>query len=147
MVAQLERPVEILQIEDSIADIRLTEEGLKEANFNSNVNVVMDGEDALLYLNKEGKYQSASTPDLILLDLNLPKKDGRDVLKEIKANPKLKRIPVVVFSTSEDENDISTSYGLHANSFVTKPMELDAFVDAIKSIETFWTQVAQLPPK
>lgn len=143
----MERLIEILQIEDSLSDIRLTQEGLKEANFNSHVNVVMDGEAALLYLNKQGKYKDAITPDLILLDLNLPKRDGRDVLKEIKIHPQLKQIPVVVFSTSEAEQDIKNSYALHANTFVTKPIGLEEFMAAIKSIETFWINVAQLPSK
>lgn len=143
----MERPVEILLIEDNEADIRLTQEGIKEAKIRNNLHVVRDGEEAIDFLTKKGTYRQAITPDLILLDLNLPKKDGREVLEEIKSNEDLAYIPVVVLTTSEAEKDILKSYKLHANCYVNKPMGLDQFVEVIRAIENFWFTIVKLPTK
>ena len=142
---KFERPVEILLVEDNEADVRLTREGIKEAKINNNLNVVYDGEEALEYLHRKGKYANATEPDLVLLDLNLPKKDGREVLQEIKSDERLKRIPVVVLTTSQAEQDILKSYNLHANCYVTKPIDLEQFIDVVKSIESFWFSIVKLP--
>lgn len=139
------RPVEILLIEDNEADIRLTRESIKEAKIRNTLHVTRDGEEALDFLKKRGEHKSSITPDLILLDLNLPKKDGREVLKEIKNDPELSPIPVVVLTTSEAEKDIIKSYQLHANCYVTKPMGLDGFVEVITAIENFWFTIVKLP--
>jgi DNA-binding response OmpR family regulator len=139
------RPVEILLIEDNEADVRLTREGIKEAKINNNLNVVRDGEEAMDYLHKRGEYQDVPRPDLVLLDLNLPKKDGREVLEEIKNSDLLKSLPVVVLTTSEAEKDIVKSYELHANCYVTKPLGLDQFVEVIRAIEDFWFSIVKLP--
>ena len=139
------RPVEILLVEDNPADVRLTREGIKEAKIVNNLNVVGDGEEALEYLQRQGRYSNSIKPDLILLDLNLPKKDGREVLAEIKADDKLKNIPVVVLTTSEAEQDILRSYDLHANCYVCKPIDLEQFINVIKSIEDFWLTIVKLP--
>ncbi len=137
--------VEILLVEDNPGDIRLTQEALKEGNIPHNLHTVMDGAEAISYLFKEGKYTDAKVPDLILLDLNLPKKDGRDVLARIKTDPKLKRIPVVVLTTSNAETDISRAYDLHANCYITKPVDFNRFIEVIKSIEQFWLTIVRLP--
>lgn len=142
---QLNRPVIILLVEDNEADIRLTREGIKEAKIKNDLHVVRDGEDALQFLRKKGAYQDVPTPDLVLLDLNLPKKDGRQVLEEIKTDEQLKFIPVVVLTSSQAEKDILESYSLHANCYVTKPMGLNQFVEVIKSIEDFWISIDKLP--
>lgn len=139
------RPVEILLVEDNPGDIRLTLEALKENKVRNTIQVVEDGVEALAYLRKQGKYADASRPDLILLDLNLPKKDGREVLSEIKADKKLRHIPVVVLTTSEAEEDIIRAYGLNANCYVTKPVGFDRFIDVIRYIEDFWFTVVRLP--
>ena len=139
------RPIEILLVEDNPADVRLTQEGIKEARIVNNLNVVGDGEEAMKFLRKEGEYNKSSKPDLILLDLNLPKKDGREVLAEIKEDDKLKNIPVVVLTTSEAEQDILKSYDLHANCYVCKPIDLEQFILVIKSIEDFWLSIVKLP--
>jgi chemotaxis family two-component system response regulator Rcp1 len=141
------RPVEILLVEDNEADVRLTREGIKEAKIHNNLNVVRDGEEAMKYLYKRDGYEDAPRPDLILLDLNLPKKDGREVLEEIKSHESLKHVPVVVLTTSEAEKDIVKSYELHANCYVTKPLGLDQFVEVIKAIEDFWFSIVKLPHK
>jgi CheY-like chemotaxis protein len=141
------RPIEILLVEDSPEDADLTREALEDAKVANNLSVVADGAAALAYLRREGDYAQATRPDLILLDLNLPKKDGREVLAEIKADEELKLIPVVVLTTSEAEQDIVRSYKLHANCYVTKPLDLDQFVTVVKSIEDFWLAIVKLPPE
>ena len=138
-------PVEILLVEDNAADVRLTKEALAEGKVFNNLHWAKDGIEALEFLHKKGKHKGAPKPDIILLDLNLPKKDGREVLQEIKADDKLKRIPVVVLTTSQAEEDILRSYNLHANCYVTKPVDLDQFIKVVKSIDTFWLTVVTLP--
>ena len=140
------QPIEILLVEDNLGDIRLTQEALKDSQLRNNLSVVQDGVQALTFLRREGNYTGAPRPDIILLDLNLPRKDGREVLAEIKEDARLKRIPVVVLTTSDDEKDILVSYDLHANCYITKPVDLNRFVDIIKTIEGFWFRVVQLPP-
>ncbi|HKJ32551.1 MAG TPA: response regulator [Balneolales bacterium] len=143
----MNRPVIILLIEDNEADVRLTKEGIKEAKILNNLYVVKDGVEAMEFLKRDGQYTDAPAPDLILLDLNLPKKDGREVLEDIKEDPDLKQIPVVILTTSEAERDILKSYKLHANCYVTKPIGLNQFVDVIKAIEGFWLTIVKLPNK
>jgi len=138
--------IEILLVEDNPGDVRLTREALKEAKVGNNLHVVEDGVAAMQFLRREGEYQDVPRPDLILLDLNLPKKDGREVLEEIKADNSLKLIPVVVLTTSHAEEDIVRSYNLHANCYVTKPVDLDQFMRIVKSIEDFWLTIVRLPP-
>jgi two-component system, chemotaxis family, response regulator Rcp1 len=140
------QPLEVLLVEDSPGDVRLTKEALKDAKVHINLRVVRDGIDAMAFLMREGEYATALRPDLILLDLNLPKKDGREVLREIKENPELKSIPVVVLTTSASEADILRSYLLHANCYITKPVNLDGFLTVVKSIDSFWLSVVKLPP-
>ena len=139
------RPVEILLVEDNPGDVRLTIEALKEAKVLNKLMVVKDGVEALSLLRQEGQYAQVPPPDLILLDLNLPKKDGREVLAEIKNDDKLKHIPVVILTTSRDEQDVLKSYNLHANCYISKPVELDQFVRVVKSIEDFWLGIVVLP--
>jgi CheY-like chemotaxis protein len=141
----LVRPIEILLVEDSPADVDLTREALEDAKVSNNLNVVVDGEQALAYLRREGLYAEQPRPDLVLLDLNLPRKDGREVLAEIKDDPELRRIPVVILTTSEAEQDILKSYELHANCYVTKPVDLDRFITVVRSIEDFWLAIVKLP--
>ena len=141
------KPIEILLVEDNPADIRLTQEALKESRMYNNIRVTMDGVEALNYLQHKGKYADAPRPDLILLDLNLPKKDGREVLAEIKSDENLRRIPVVVLTTSAAEQDILKSYNLHANCYITKPVDLDQFITVVKAIENFWFTIVKLPKK
>ncbi len=141
------RPVEILLVEDNPGDARLTKEALKDGKVYNRLTVVPDGVEALAYLRREGQYAGAAQPDLILLDLNLPRKDGREVLAEIKADDRLKRIPVVILTSSSAEQDVLKSYGLHANCYVTKPVDLDQFMAAVKAIEDFWLTVVTLPPE
>src|ERR687892_1829962 len=133
--------VEVLLVEDNPGDVRLTKEALKEGRILNHVNVVGDGVEALSYLRRQGGHAAAVRPDLILLDLNLPRKDGREVLAEIKADPDLRRIPVVVLTTSKAEEDIFRSYDLHANCYITKPVDLDQFINVVKTIESFWFSV------
>jgi CheY-like chemotaxis protein len=140
------QPLEVLLVEDSPGDVRLTKEALKDAKVHINLRVVRDGIDAIAFLMREGEYATASRPDLILLDLNLPKKDGREVLREIKENQELKSIPVVILTTSASEADILRSYLLHANCYVTKPVNLDGFLTVVKSIDSFWLSIVKLPP-
>lgn len=140
-------PIEILLVEDNPGDVRLTIEALKEGKVANEINVAADGVEALAFLRHEGKYENAPKPDLILLDLNLPKKNGREVLAEIKMNPRLKCIPVVVLTSSQAEKDIVTTYNLHANCYITKPVDFDQFIKVVKSIENFWFKVVKLPPK
>ena len=138
-------PVEILLVEDNPADVRLTKEALKEGKVYNNLHWAKDGVEALEFLHRQGKYASAPRPDIILLDLNLPKKDGREVLQEIKSDETLRRIPVVVLTTSKAEEDVLRSYNLHANCYVTKPVDLEQFIVVVKSIDMFWLTVVTLP--
>jgi chemotaxis family two-component system response regulator Rcp1 len=139
--------IEVLLVEDSPGDIRLTREALKDAKVYINLHVVLDGAQAMAFLKREGAHANAPRPDLILLDLNLPKKDGREVLAEIKESPTLKSIPVVVLTTSASETDILRSYQLHANCYITKPVGLDGFLEVVRSIDNFWLTVVKLPHK
>jgi CheY-like chemotaxis protein len=141
------RPIEILLVEDNPGDVRLTVEGLNEGKVHNNLHVAKDGVEALAFLRKEGDYSDAVRPDLILLDLNLPRKDGREVLADIKADPDLKTIPVVVLTTSRAEQDVLHSYQLQANCYITKPVDLEQFIHVVKSIEDFWLTVVTLPRK
>jgi chemotaxis family two-component system response regulator Rcp1 len=137
--------IQVLLVEDNPGDVRLTKEALKEGKLLNQLTVVGDGVEALSFLRKEGIYADALQPELILLDLNLPKKDGREVLAEIKADPNLRRIPVVVLTTSSSEEDILKIYDLHANCYITKPVDLEQFMGVVKSIEDFWVSVVKLP--
>jgi CheY-like chemotaxis protein len=139
------RPAEILLIEDNPGDVRLVMEALKEGRGNSNLSVVKDGVEALAFLYQEGPFAGAARPDLILLDLNLPRKDGREVLAEIKRSPHLRSIPVVVLTTSAARQDVSKSYHLHANCFITKPAHLDQYIRVVRAIEDFWLTIVRLP--
>jgi chemotaxis family two-component system response regulator Rcp1 len=141
------RPIEILMVEDNPGDVRLTVEALKEGKVRNNFHTVEDGELALAFLRRQGDYAKAPHPDLILLDLNLPKMSGREVLAEIKEDPELRRIPVVILTVSKAEQDILKSYNLHANCYITKPVDLDQFLEVVKSIENFWLTVVMLPPR
>jgi chemotaxis family two-component system response regulator Rcp1 len=141
------KPIEILLVEDNPGDVRLTFEALRDGRVSNNLHVVADGAEALNFLRKSGPYAAEPTPDLILLDLNLPKVDGREVLAEVKTDPVLKRIPVIVLTTSGAEEDILKTYDLHANSYVTKPVDLDQFINIVKAIEGFWLSVVKLPGK
>lgn len=137
--------IHILLVEDNPGDIRLTKEVLKEGKIRNDLSVVMDGEEALLFLKKTGKYKDVKTPDIILLDLNLPKKDGRQVLAEIKSDPVLMLIPVIVLTTSSAEKDIMNMYAIHANCYITKPVDFDQFINVVRSIENFWLSIVKLP--
>ena len=141
----LGKPVDILLVEDNPGDVRLTAEALRENKFRNKLNVVGDGVEAMAFLRREGKYGDSPRPDLVLLDLNLPKKDGREVLAEIKADEDLKRIPVVILTTSKAEEDIIKTYDHHANCYVTKPVDLEQFIKVVKSIEEFWLTIVSLP--
>ena len=138
------KPIEILLVEDNPGDVRLTKEALKDARVGNNLHVTMDGVEALAFLRKQGKHASAPRPDLILLDLNLPKKNGREVLEEIKAEDALRHIPVVILTTSQAEQDVVESYRLQANAYVTKPVDLDQFLKVVSSIEQFWLEIVKL---
>ena len=140
------RPIEILLVEDNPGDARLAVEALKYAKVSNKVHVVEDGVEAMAYLRREGKYADVVRPDLILLDLNLPKKNGREVLAEIKSDEDLKRTPVVIMTISEDEIDILKTYELHANCYITKPVDLNQFIEVVKAVETFWLTIVKLPP-
>ena len=137
--------IDILLVEDSEGDARLSLEAMRDSKIRNNMHHVADGEEAMAFLRKEGKYSKAPRPDLILLDLNLPKKDGREVLAEIKFDDKLKRIPVVVLTISSAEEDILKSYNLHANCFITKPIDLSQFMKVVHSVEDFWLTIVKLP--
>jgi CheY-like chemotaxis protein len=139
------KPIEILLVEDSPGDVRLTRESLGEAKVRNNMTVASDGLDAIACLRRESRYANTPRPDLILLDLNLPRMNGFEVLDAIKEDPELKRIPVVVLTTSQAEQDIIRSYNLHANAYVNKPVDLEQFIRVIKSIEGFWLEIVQLP--
>ena len=144
-IPDLVKPIEILLVEDNPGDVRLTIEALKEAKVINHLTVVKDGVEALAFLRRQGSYTTAPRPHLILLDLNLPRKDGREVLADIKTDDNLKRIPVVVLTTSQDEQDVLKSYNLHANCYITKPVDLDQFVRVVRSIEDFWLGIVVLP--
>jgi CheY-like chemotaxis protein len=147
MIRNAGRPIEILLVEDSPGDIRLTQEVFRDGRIYNNLSVVEDGVQALAFLYKHAPYTEVPSPDLILLDLNLPKKDGRAVLAEIKAHEKLRRIPVVILTTSDAEDDIIRAYDLHANCYISKPIDLDQFIQVVKSIEQFWLTIVKLPPE
>jgi two-component system, chemotaxis family, response regulator Rcp1 len=140
-------PIEILLVEDNPGDVRLTREALKDAKIVNNVTVARDGVEALAIVRKEGVFAGAPTPDLILLDLNLPKVDGMEVLARIKGSDILRRIPILILTSSKAEADIAKTYDLHANCFITKPIDLVQFIDVVRSIEKFWFTVVKLPPK
>lgn len=142
-----ERPKIIFLVEDNRGDIRLIQEALKRSTVAHEVVTVRNGMDAMSFLHREGEYSEAPRPDLILLDLNLPRKDGREVLAEIKADPSLKRIPVVVLTTSKNDDDISQSYNLHVNCYITKSRNLSQLFEIVKGIEEFWLKIATLPPE
>jgi CheY-like chemotaxis protein len=139
------RPIEILLVEDNPADVRMTVEALKDCRVSNRLSVVEDGEEALSFLRKNNGYAGTARPDLILLDLNLPRKDGHEVLAEIKGDPDLRKIPVVVLTTSENERDVQKAYDLNANCYITKPGGLEQFVSVMKSIQYFWSRVVHLP--
>jgi len=141
------RIIDILLVEDNPGDIRLTQEALKEGKIKNKLNVVTDGEEAIAFLKKNGIYKDAPTPDLILLDLNLPKKDGREVLIESKSSPELARIPIIILTTSDAEKDIADMYANHANAFITKPVDYNEFINVVRSIENFWLTIVKLPAK
>src|SRR5918992_3805272 len=140
-------PIEILMVEDNPRDARLAEEALKDSKIKNNLYHVEDGMSAMRFLYREAEYAHAPHPDLVLLDLNLPRKDGREVLEEIKEDPKLRLIPVVVLTTSEAERDLVRTYDLHANAYVVKPIDLDRFIEVVQAIEDFWLTIVKLPPR
>ena len=146
MTDQPVRPIEVLLVEDDEGDVLMTREALAEGKVLNRRSVVNDGVEAVEYLRQNGEYHEASRPDLILLDLNLPKKDGRQVLEEVKADESLRRIPVIVLTTSAADEDVLRSYNLHANAYVTKPVDFDRFVDVIRQIDDFFISVVRLPP-
>jgi CheY-like chemotaxis protein len=141
------KPIQVLLVDDDPADVRLTIEAMKETKLRTHIDTVGDGVEALAFLRQQGKYANAQHPDLILLDLNMPRKDGREVLAEIKADPDLRHIPVVVLTTSDDERDVIHSYDIGANSYVTKPVDLLQFLSVVKGIQNFWFTIVQLPPE
>lgn len=141
----LGRPADFLLVEDNPGDVRLTQEALKNHKVQNNLHVATDGEEAMAFLHRKGKYANAPRPDIILLDLNLPKKDGREVLAEIKSDSNLKTIPVVIITSSEAEQDIVKSYNLNANCYVTKPVNLDQFIKVVQSVNDFWLTIVKLP--
>ena len=138
--------IEVLLVEDNPGDVRLTREALRDGKVFNNLSVAKDGEEALAFLRREGEFAEAPRPDVILLDLNLPRKDGREVLEAIKADPALRTIPVVILTSSEAERDIARAYELNANCYITKPVDLDQFITVVKSIEDFWFAIVKLPP-
>jgi len=145
--AQAGQPIEILLVEDNPGDVDLAREALENSKIHNILHVAGNGEEAMAFLRRKGKYAKAPRPDLVLLDLNLPRKDGREVLAEIKSDEDLKRIPVVILTSSKDEEDILKAYNLHANCYITKPMDLNQFVKMVKTIEEFWFTIVKLPPK
>jgi two-component system response regulator len=144
---EISKNIEILLVEDNPADIRLAQEAFKDAKVQNILHTVGDGVEAMAFLRRQGKYAEVGRPDLILLDLNLPKKDGREVLAEIKTDEHLKLIPVVILTVSKDEEDILKTYNLHANCYITKPIDFDQFMKVVKGIEEFWLTIVKLPPK
>lgn len=139
------KPIEILLIEDNLGDNRLTEEVFKEAEVPNHIQLITNGVEAMKFLNQENEYADCKRPDLILLDLNIPKKDGREILAEVKMNPKLKCIPVIVLTTSQSEWDVKSTYEHYANAYITKPIDLNEFINVIKSVEKYWLTTVQLP--
>ncbi len=139
--------VHILLVEDNPGDARLILEALKESKLKTNVSMVTDGVEAMAFLRREGRYANALRPDIMLLDLNLPRKDGRELLEEVKSDPDFKLIPVLVLTTSSSSDDILSSYERHANSFITKPADMDEFMEVVRSVESFWFDIAKLPPR
>ncbi len=146
-MSSITRPVEILLVEDNPGDVRLAVEALREGKVHVNMSVVFDGVEAMEFLRRQGPFAHAPRPDLILLDLNMPRKDGREVLAELKADDDLKRIPVVVLTTSKAEEDILKSYNLNANCYITKPVDLQQFIHVVRSVQEFWLTVVKLPPE
>jgi CheY-like chemotaxis protein len=140
------QPIEVLLVEDDPGDVLMTQEAFVDYKVANRLTVVTNGEDAIAYLRKQGRFDDVPTPDLVLLDLNLPRRDGREVLRDIKGDPDLRRIPVVVLTTSEAEEDILASYDLHANAYVRKPVDFDQFVAAVRAIDDFFITVVRLPP-
>lgn len=138
--------IDILLVEDNPGDILLTREALKDMKMKNNLYVVRDGVEAMDFLNRLGDFKEVPRPDIVLLDLNLPRKDGREVLAEIKADELLRRIPVVILTTSDDERDIMATYNLHANCYITKPVDMRRFIEIVKNIENFWFSIVKLPP-
>ncbi len=147
MNLQTVAPIEVLLVEDDPGDVLMTQEAFAEHKLGNRLSVVSDGEEALAYLRREGRFADAVRPDLVLLDLNLPRRDGREVLAEIKKDESLRQIPVVVLTTSEAEEDILSSYSLHANAYVTKPVDFDRFISVVRQIDNFFVTVVKLPPK
>ena len=140
------RTMQVLLVEDNPGDIRLTREAFNEGKLKTNLSVAQDGVEAMAFLRREGKYADAPRPDIIILDLNLPRKDGREVLSELKQDPKLRRIPVVVFTSSKAEQDILRAYDLYANCYITKPVDLEQYLFLVNNVEDFWLMVVKLPP-
>ena len=147
MIQSVGKAIDILLVEDNPGDVRLAMEALKESKIRNNIYVVEDGVEAMDFLRRKGKYNDVPRPDLILLDLNLPRKSGREVLAEVKTDDDLKRIPVVVLTVSRDEEDILRAYNLHANCYVTKPIDFEQFIKITRTIEEFWLTIVKLPPK
>ena len=141
------KPIEILLVEDNPGDARLTREALSLSKVRNNLHRASDGEEAMAFLRRQGAFAMMPTPDLILLDLNLPRRDGREVLEDIKSDPRLKHIPVVILTSSQAEEDIIRSYQLHANCFITKPVDLEQLTKVVQGIEQFWFTLVQLPPE
>jgi len=144
--APRDEPIEILLVEDSPDDADLTVDALRDGRVRNHITVIEDGEEAMAFLRRQGRHATAPRPDLILLDLNLPRKSGREVLAEVKQDPDLRRIPVVIMTSSDDEKDILAAYNLYVNCYVTKPVDLDQFIRVVKSIEQFWFSIVKLPP-
>lgn len=141
------RPINILMVEDSPTDVLIAKEALEQAKLHNSLHIVEDGVEALAYLRREGRYSAAARPDVVMLDLNLPRKNGQEVLAEVKADPGLRSIPIVVLTTSRAEEDVVKAYGLHANCYVVKPLDFAAFVEVVHSIRHFWFSVVTLPPE
>ncbi|MCU1599794.1 MAG: Transcriptional regulatory protein [Frankiales bacterium] len=141
------QPIEVLLVEDDPGDVLMTREAFQDYKVANNLTVLTNGEDAIAYLHKRGEYAGATTPDLVLLDLNLPRRDGREVLRDIKSDAKLRRIPVVVLTTSDAEEDVLATYDLHVNAYVRKPVDFDQFVEAVRAIDDFFITVVRLPTR
>jgi chemotaxis family two-component system response regulator Rcp1 len=141
------KSIEILLVEDNPGDVRLAQEAFRDSKILNRLHVVGDGVEAMAFLRREGEYGGVPRPDLVLLDLNMPRKDGREVLAEVKADENLKRIPVVIMTVSKAEEDVLKTYNLHANCYIIKPLDLDQFIKVIKAIEDFWLTIVKLPPK
>ncbi len=144
---QQTRPIEVLLVEDDPGDVLMTQEAFKDYKIANTLSVVTNGEDAIAYLRKQGRFAGVATPDLVLLDLNLPRRDGREVLRDVKSDPELRRIPVVVLTTSDAEEDVLASYDLHANAYVRKPVDFEQFVSAVRAIDDFFITVVCLPTR